>query len=205
MAAATLNQAVYETWVPAQAALAMLAPGLDERDAAQLIVGRLRVGMVGAAALRALFDSGQPERLAIIPAATWQYASDSHLDLLWSGGDTKIHTPYGDYGMPRTLVAQLYGVRFDPAGLRMMMPSAPPIQQDEPEAIRPDQKLPKVEFEHLELWYAAFKAAYPEASEPLALQSARGMFPGKAVDREWVRSLRGKLQPGRPRKNRDIK
>jgi len=164
--------------------------------------------------LRRYWSSDDPDDLAdtrngLVKDRFWhRFAQKGENDVAdWSAGDFSVTW----YANRERHHVSLSGVQFDANGIRRTAPPLP-AQDDEDgqgehsEAGKGDNNdggLPDVDFEHLKLWFAAFTAAYGQGSEPLAIASARGAFPRHYVRRQWVRDLRGRLEKGRPRKNKE--
>lgn len=75
-------------------------------------------------------------------------------------------------------------------------PVSPPIAQESIE--EPETKGPSVSPAHLQAWFNLYREVYKgkDDTEPNAIASAQGMFPGKSVSRQRIRDLRGKQKRG---------
>lgn len=136
----------------------------------------------------------------------------------WLTGDINTYLPHqsGAYGYQKIPIA-LFGVRFDPDGIKELLPEKLPVRQTGstspiPQPIDPPpdpapvieetpevSRGPAVSDALLKEWYALYQRAYTGAAdtEATAIKSAQGMFPGKHVARQRVRALRGEQRRGR--------
>lgn len=97
----------------------------------------------------------------------------------------------------------LFGVRFDPKGIEDLKLDAGLIDGPKAEAEAPTKEprtrhgMPGLHDDLLEAWCDLFAKAYPNGTKAQAEASARGMFPGKSVDRDKVRELIAKRGIGK--------
>jgi hypothetical protein len=127
----------------------------------------------------------------------------------WQIGDIKF-----DLGHVNNSYASVsvwyHGIKFDPAGVETILPGHPPetdfgssprqvTEASSEPTIEPEEKGPPVSEELLKQWYAVYGRAYHGSDDTLAnaVDSARGMFPGKFVSRDRVRKLAGGRVRGR--------
>ena len=192
-------QIVAEWMTPRQAFTLVDSHFHNQGGTAQAIIGRLKGGALKSVALggRSTEANGRvssPTAPCNIPSSHWAEWNDGALSDIWGVGDIRVYVDGRVY--------RYFGVRFDPAEVRQMLP--PLVEQFAPPPVSPPllkQEEPASEGKpvaasHLEEWYRLFQKAYPNASEDLALDSARGMFPGKSVTRASVRALRGTQKRG---------
>jgi hypothetical protein len=196
--AAAITAEEYATWLTPRDAIKSLNH-LSTPEAIVAIFDRLKHGLVSAVALRQTIGTRTSDFVQI-NKVTWAHAEQGIArSRLWSSGDITIplqvrSPPFGYREVP----LGLFGVRFDPAEIRELHPDYVPagvVGKEPPEPARG----PPVSDALLREWYALYQRAYPGASdtEPTAIKSAVGMFPGKYVARQKVRDLRGKRKPGR--------
>lgn len=218
----------YATWIPASEALNRVAKVMQHEWglAAAAIVRRLNAGLV-----RAHIKTGNVERagktqklkdFVAVPSSVvtgWTKASGISTLQFWVSGDAEVHQRISSgHGYDATQILHLFGIRFDPAGIAEMIPSAgparaatamadklpvkslgPPDAAPLPPAREQESKGPPVSSKALAAWYEAYKLAFTGMAdtEAAALESARGCFPGKTVSRDAVRKLRGSQPRGR--------
>jgi hypothetical protein len=210
---AAITAKEYETWLTPSAAVTVLKH-LHYSAARDTIIERAKFGYIKSAARRYNFGNKAGE-LLVLPATLWQDAEGSiHGSWFWSTGDITVEVPQRSGSYQTTRLA-LFGVRFDPAGIQELCPeiSRSVGPQIAPQAARPDAEPatpaieespelirgPPVSDALLRDWYELYRRAYPDTAdtEPLAIESAKGMFPRKYVARRRVRELRGQRKPGR--------
>jgi hypothetical protein len=173
------------------------------RVSKQVLLERLRGGMVQAVAAHSVFDGGRQGREVFykIPSDDWERVDTS--DILWITGE--LTYTRREHGLAGRTTVRHYNVRFEPQGVRAIVANAPkePAAKPDPDKPEPAQKGPRVTDPHLEAWFDLFTKVYSgtvEDTEDRALESARGMFPGKSVTRDRIRALRGNRPMGRPKK-----
>jgi len=200
----------FATWLLPGAALDLLNTALDDRTAKLAILKRLQHGLVRAVAQSASARENAAT-LVPLPAKEWKQAEYGILGSpLWRTGDMTIEIPMDTGYVDEEVPVSFFNVRFDPAGIRAMLPAAPvkpaPARQtaDEPADIngREREKGPPVSDDHLRGWLELYRKAYQGPQDTLATahKSAVGMFPGKFVARDRVRHLCGGRKVGRKRK-----
>ena len=200
-------------WTP-QEALAYAATCVNGRSAAsnaiwQRLVGGLIESVAATSSLtrkdRAPVPSWKPE---LIPQRFWKKFSQHGSDF-WDAGDVRFFLS----GSGTSSVYQAFNIKLNPADVRESLPPPrpppkklwvkKPIEPEKPaqavEELEPEQKGPSVSPDHLRAWFDLYQRVYsgPADTEANALESARGMFPGKSVSRERVRELRGSQKRGR--------
>ena len=195
-------------WLSPSAALEMLR-SLDRRTAKLAILNRLQHGLIRSGAQTATFQGQSYIRVPLDPDMWENAESGIVVSALWQTGDITIQMPitspaYGRQSFPLAL----FDVRFDPVGIKALMPGAESVAMQQPNSESPQtnepetQKGPSVSDEHLRAWFELYQKAYQGSQDTLANahQSAVGMFPGKFVSRERVRQLCAGRKPGRKAK-----
>lgn len=194
-----------DKWLTPAQALSELDHLKGNHEAARAVLQWLRHGRLRAVAKSAVVGTDDREDI-LITKAVWAAVGDHfEHDAFWRSSCFELDI-YQGHSRPHLHTA-FFNVRFDPAGIQSMLP---PVRQANPPppstsaAPPPSDKEqldpgPRVSDPHLKAWYEVFKQAYPgnEATNDKALESAKGMFPGKFVDRKRVRKLRGSQKPGR--------
>jgi hypothetical protein len=165
----------------------------------QVLLERLRVGMVQAVAGHSVFDGGRQTREVFykIPSDDWGKIDTA--DILWITGELTYRRR--EFGSEHTTVRH-YNVRFEPQGVHAIIKSASKTAEPELAStaeMEPESKGPPVSDDHLKAWFELYRRAYTGPADTMAnaLKSARGMFPGKFVSRDRVRDLAGGRTPGR--------
>jgi hypothetical protein len=192
-----ITAAEFETWLPPRAALV----ALKHLHGATIstIYERLRFGHIKAIARRSNYK-GKTREYFDIPHPVWNQAKGIAASNLWVSGDITIYLADSPLA--------LFGVRFDPAGIQELSPRPEPKLEVAPEAPASvtaqasesdAPQGPPVPQALLEGWHELYVRAYQGAAdtEDIAVQSARGMFPGRFVARQRVRNLRGQQRRGR--------
>jgi hypothetical protein len=170
------------------------------------LLNRLAGGMVIAASAHTVIEDSHPARRILydlIPSEDWNEIDT--LDSFWITGDLAYHRR--SYGISGEKLVRHYGVKFEPLGVRAIIPSGaeepPAMEQQASAEPEPEPKGPRVSDAHLQAWFEFYKKVHSEAedTEDRALESARKNFPGKSVSRDRVRSLRGTQRRGPKRKD----
>jgi hypothetical protein len=186
----------YADWLtPAQAVdLLSAAFGNDSQNyhAKQTLLDALRSGIVISVAQIAVdkWKSGATG-YEPIPKRHWdELGTDSSH---WTTTHVTYKYPDGSTMSGWSSVSR-FGVRFDPAGVRTLLP---PSNQASLADTKTDSRK-SVSKSNLEAWYELYSRLYPESlnTEPHAVKSAQGMFHDKAVSRDAVREVRGSHKPG---------
>lgn len=211
---AAITAEVLATWMTPNEAAAYVARALqtdDAEEAGRAIWERLKAGIIRAACLRsARTPSGyaptQTNTPTIIPASHWDYFTDEGSNF-WNG-DARFFFP-DSQGLGHSDVVRCFGIKLDPESVATTLPSLPkpkpvtdtPTPHETPE---PNRGQPVSEA-LLSGWYALYCQAYQGPADTLenALQSARGMFPGKFVSRDRVRALCAGRKRGRKERGHD--
>ncbi len=189
----------FDRWVKAVDVL-KLFPDRPRDTATKALAVRMIQGRLKTGAEEARIHGMPYLRHCFLHPAVWSgWAHDLDNDF-WLTGDTTV--PWGiddDYELSPT-GKQLFDVRFDPEGLRQMgatgLPAAPSADQSTGVGEGPR---PAVSQADLDRWAVVFLGVHGESvTEALALQSARAMFPDRAVSRDRVRALLPARKPGRP-------
>lgn len=198
MAPTTISQEDYDSWVTPREAWNILI-GEYGKYAKSMIVSRLQSGDVRGAALSVGDKNRAPHLrtpLSLVALEVWQKAGSQVMDSkVWATGD--LYVEYYDDTYTRATSLSFFGVKFEPAAIRALLtktltqsghPTILPESQVDP---LPADKGPAVSEAHLTAWYEVYKQAYRGNDDtlPRALESARGMFPGKFVSRDRVRAL----------------
>jgi hypothetical protein len=163
---------------------------------------RLRGDMVQAISHESVLTGGRnsPRATGVkIAPDVWERVQES--DPLWLSGD--LTYTYRDDGSGDRITARHYALRFEPQSIHAIARSADQAAKaDEPSTDEREPKGPPVANDLLKAWYEVYKRAYPGSAdtEAAAIKSAQGMFPGKSVSRDKIRSLRGERPIGRPKK-----
>jgi hypothetical protein len=190
----------YKDWIKPSKALARAKAHFgDAYTAAEALGERLKDGLLGAMAETIVYEEpGKPETttsFAPLAKVVWRHVTGGwHGQMFWRTGNLEV---WLDRGEDR---CSLHGILFDPEGLDKFLGAearpAPPAVPDSPP--EPEQKGPRVPEPLLKEWFAVYSKAYAgtEDTEDRAVESARGMFPGKSVSRERVRILRGARKRG---------
>jgi hypothetical protein len=195
-----ITPAEFEQWLTPGQALKMLSEA--HRDPIAVIdgiLGRLKAGHLIAASEHSVHEAtGERaetrKALSLIDHDDWQEFERS--SVFWQIGDGSfVH--HNRWSGARTTTSH-FNIRFDPAGVRAMLPPTAntPASDSEPEL---ESKGPPVSTAHLKAWYSLYMSIYGgtiEDKEVFAVKSAQGMFPNKFVSRERVRELRGEQKRG---------
>jgi hypothetical protein len=204
------------TWFTPLQAFAYAARILSQDDAAAAIWERLRGGLITAiaatssATLRGRSPVAKTEP-SFIPVGHWDNFSGKVGANFWHSGDARFFLPPTRHrDLPLTI--RCFGIRLDPANVRATLPPLPPEQPKQASEVVPTTEQAKTEplpavrgpgppvpDAVLRAWYELYRKAYQGSADTLenALNSARGMFPGKFVSRERVRNLVGGRKRGR--------
>jgi hypothetical protein len=213
-------------WTPMDALL-YASECVGAKGAANALWQLLVAGMIDAVASSSSLtrDHSTPSTTdghSVIPKVRWQQFTEKGSDF-WNAGYARFWFS-GHHGGVTYLA---FGIKLNPDDVRNNLPpprpkpkqpepkqelttenvltnaelqaygyrSAAPVAQAEPV----QEKGPPVSKAHLESWYAVYRLAYQGAldTEETAVKSARGMFPGKSVSRESIRTLRGTQKRGR--------
>jgi hypothetical protein len=186
---------------PPQAVALVDAAHKDVYLTKNAILERLRAGMVQAVARHsAVGTSGARQLFFKIPSDHWERIQSA--DPFWRLGD--ITYQHREYGSTAVVTVRHFDVRFEPQGIRAMIPSAskntvsPTAAIQDETSNEPAQKGPRVSDAHLQAWFEFYKKVHSgaEDTEDRALEFARQCFSGKLVSRDRVRALRGSVKRG---------
>lgn len=205
----------FANWFTPLEAVAYAAAALGTNKPHHAIWERLRGGMIRTVALTS--SSGHrgniPATQTIpswVPKRYWVHYSDQGGDF-WQTGDARFFIP-AKSNRELSLTVRCFSIRLDPVDVQATLPPLPPPKEeptaplpnhtpiaDEIEAEQPEVRGPRVSDALLTDWHVLYRRAYQGAAdtEDIAVQSARGMFPGKSVARQRVRDLRGEQRRGR--------
>ena len=193
-----------ENWVSPAQALDMFDGIYSRPDAIKKLVVRLQADNIRAIAESVFIPAdGITTPNVLMSAQLWRSVDgDFHAVDFWRTGD--IQCSIRRSGEFYSTTHHCLGVRLDPVDVRKLLPR-PAVPNPAPaaaptiETSSPDEKGPPVAEAHLAAWYEVYKQAYNSADDtlPRALESARGMFPGKFVSRDRVRELCAGRKAGR--------
>jgi len=199
----------FASWIPSRDAYSMARESYGN-FAASTILNHLATDLIQARAAH-FFVSSQPQRdfgyVLRIPREVWEQLDHANYQSalsLWTTNNAEVSV---NRSTVLSKTYKLFGIRFDPAGVRAMLPSEGSKDTLAAEGARfsiaaaqpePEQKRPQVAQALLNDWFALYKRAFPgvEDTESKAIESAVGMFPGKFVSRQRVRELRGAQKRG---------
>jgi hypothetical protein len=197
----TLTAEDVADWLTPDQAVKILQ-GVFEEDylSKKTLLGRLAGGMIQAVSGHTVIEGDKSSRRSrfLIPSADWHHIDIS--DDFWISGDlTYSRREYGGIG---TETIRHYDLKFEPQSVRATIANAQThaASNPEPGMLESLQKGPRVTDPHLKAWFDLYSQVYSgtaEDTEDRALQSARGMFPGKSVTRDRIRELRGAQKRGR--------
>ena len=202
-----LTTAEYDAWLSPNETLEMLSD-LGTRSAKGALFARLTQGLLKGA-VKTLKIKNQSQNFALILPHVWEpMATGWVVSDMWNTADIIIphRASSAAYGY-NTVDFYLFGVRFDPDGVRELLPtkatkSSLPLPHKQTAQATPAEadsnSGPPVAQSYLDAWHELYRKVYTGASdtEETALQSAQGMFPGKSVTRAKIRALRGKQKRG---------
>ncbi len=194
-------------WISAHDALDVLAPVLRRDIAAERLISRVKAGLFQAVAKHYMYAEfgKEPERATLIAVHPTFLAPDLlGMDQpFWTLGD---FTFYGSAVNGLNIGAELrfFGVRFDPEGIRDMLPTnrvfrVSPMEaaaeaDDPADTRRPPSNTALIK------WRDLFMEAYGTTYNlGMAWSSAKGMFPNHKVTRKSVEELIPARPPGRPK------
>lgn len=199
-----VSEAEFATWLSPPFALQVLRDGgLERTTAVSRIVDRASEGLIAAQAQtikkRASGRDSQAEHV-LIPPAWWPLTHVLHAwDEFWSTGDCSLQV----HNYPSNITYKLFGVRFEPGGVRSILPAAPVAQAVEvvapPRLLSGPNELPKVSRAALRAWYSQFAERNPDAVEREVIAAAEAHFPKFRVSRQPIRDLIGELGTGKSR------
>jgi hypothetical protein len=145
----------------------------------------------------------------LIPNGHWQYYKTTHgLDFFETGDAVFYFRARSQYQLAMTI--RRFGIRLNPDDVQATLPKGRQLPDEPivrpPNLIDPEDKAtkgPPVSDASLQLWYELYRQVYrgSDDTEPNALSSARGMFPGKSISRERVRKLFEPRAAGRKPRN----
>jgi hypothetical protein len=206
------NKALWEGWVsPSVAIDSIRRRDLLFETAVRTIGERIKAGLVRVIAQTVVGAASDDRRsYAEIGERIWGHWDPLENYDFWRTGDLQIYragvTGYGD----QTVLASLFGVRFEPAGIAALLPAGSVVAtaRDEPASARskalPRTPLSKTEAER---FCRAIIAGWPDATQDWAHAKALLFYPENDVPRDWfrsiLRSMRPEKRPGRLPNERD--
>lgn len=196
----TVTPEEYGGWIKAEDALGMFGKR-PARATMRAIADRLVSGLLRSAARHWIYRGKKRVEFAVIPDMAWQWWAYESDPQFWDAGDTMVPVDHVDGFIPSNWDYHLYGVRFDPEGLREMGAVGLPDGEAKRAAAGAETtENPKpVPAADLERWAQIALAVHGESlTEAFALRSAKAMFPDHAVSRDRVRALLPARKPGRP-------
>jgi len=188
----------FETWLTPSEAVARLDTrlGSNSYKSKHLLLEHCRKGLLKAVAKNYIVDSRAPITLSEVISQHWLIMRENHI--FWDTGSFSYSEWGTSYG--------LFVVRFDPAKVEEMVGEIRlPTVSESPDP-EPPAKGPRVTDRDLEAWFALYRTIYTGANDTVANaeNSAKGMFPGKTVNKDRVRALRLKEMGSRPRGRKPI-
>jgi hypothetical protein len=187
----------FSAWIRVPDAVSRI-PTKYDTDAMEQILFRLQSGAMQAAAI-SVFINEKPEARGPlkIPATSWRnFDGDIYTSSFWRTGNLDIDVYYES--LRRFIQNRCIDIRLHPDDLAEIPgasppPSFPQTEDHTPEDLRRDaeyRKLPRVEHDDLVAWKAVYQNTCRDRhSLKLARESARGMFYGQFVPRDWVDKL----------------
>lgn len=192
------------SWTKMEEAFNRAASRFGSNSAMEALWERIRSGLIPTASLRWMHQLGErgvphPEtNPRILTTGDWTAYRGVLPRNLWRGEAQFIY-PSKDHSPDRHM--KCFEIVCDPATLDVEFPrpasteaSSPAPEVKHRPLSESDQAQPTaakgapVSEAHLAEWAALFRKAYPTGSEQLAATSAAGMFPGKSVPREMLRT-----------------
>jgi hypothetical protein len=190
---------VYETWLTPGEAIKLCAH-LDRRLAISTIFDRLKSGLIRSRA-KTLVVRNNPQHFVNVSIEAWQNLTHALTQDVWINGDMSVELRR-DGIRYETTTFSFFGVRLDPAGINDIpgIQKRAAVTQVSAHEKEPEEKGPPISDAHLRQWLALYEAVYTGTKADTlenALNSARGMFPGKFVSRDRVRDVLPARKRGR--------
>ena len=200
-----LDRALWQTWItPAEALLRAKVVINSDYAAQQLIISLFSDGEIRAAAesLLVIPDIEAETRVSFAEIAHphWRFISGGATGTpLWSTFSAEMSINRGNTRL------KYYGIRIDPDGLAKKLPipaqppSPPPNAQGPASTDLPGTTAHiALSQKALEVWYEAYKLAYPNSERRLdhAWERVKAAFPERSVTRARVRELMAGGKPG---------
>lgn len=201
----------FEAWYTPSEALTLLSPSMGQAAAVATLSRRVGAGVIQlvAATYVASTNGRETDRgtRLIVPPELWETPRAMLATTFWASGDLTMiadNMPTGYF--KRGHVTKYFGSRFQPDGVRALMPrdivrlaDGGTSAQVPSKATETDDPKPPVSRADLKRWADVFLAVHADkVTEALAVQSAKAMFPNHAVSRDKVRELLPSRRPGRP-------
>lgn len=141
-----LSPEEFERWLSAPQAIETLRPYLHPDEAAIAVWSALQLSEIRSAARRIEAPRQTFPARAIIPAKWWQKAAALEQPIFWKTSSIEIREGTGE-SFISTRVAALVGVRFDPAGIDLLLGDLAPATPAQPAtdaSVRPLSRAPSV-------------------------------------------------------------
>jgi len=204
----TISPEEFLAWLAPNESLAVLQRALGAEAAVTAIMERLRGSVLKSAAAIESWKTGfnPPELSEFVPIDGDFWGHIQGIDSkhsFWKTGDATIYLDPTSRLVADPTTVRYCGVRFEPNGVRALLPkdfnpqagpSAAPDPSPTTEIAEQEEENGRPVAEgHLKEWYALYTKLFTEAeqTEDHAWKSAEGMFPGKSVTRAAIRKLRG--------------
>ena len=196
-----LVKAAYEGWLSPAKALELFYRHDWRWDTAVKAIGtRIQNGLVATITRHIVYPNGEKDDYIMLKQEAWaKYWHPTASHDFWKTGDVQLRdSGYGDDKR-----ASLFGVKFDPAGIRAMLPLSGDDQPEQTETQKSELKpLPKAEAEK---FARAILSEWPQASQDWAHEKAMLFFPEHTMSRAQFRiifrAIQGPKNRGKSPKN----
>lgn len=196
----TLSEAEFYSWLTPRDALARIGVTRLNPTTCNAITARVQGGLLRIAAEVRQRNGTDSIAFWIVPPGLWQSDPPSWNEAFWNTGDyAALHQSYR--GSDARF--QLFGIRFEPAGIERFMRAAGLLTEEAPSPPKPEpvKDLPPLSTAEAERFCRAILLGWPDCSQDFAHEKAVLFYPENKVSRDWfrsiLRSIRGHTKPGK--------
>jgi hypothetical protein len=191
----SITEEEYCRWLTPKAALERVGNATSWDTAAKSILrraasGKIRIHAEDIRFVRSASDKGAFYRFSPVPDTVinlWAESSRPSSWPFWKDGEAEIETGSSHSMQNRATDWQIFGIRFDPAGIDDLIGVTPPIPTG---TGTPEPRLPAVGVAkpvskgELDRWAQVFVGVHKDFTGDFAQRSAAAMFPDKTVGRD---------------------